>query len=172
MGADADHDGRAVMASPIAATDYKASTIQGKQRIYGGKFSNPMGGTPSVSFDEELITYDSATDTVFRNQAGGCQAALTDSAKPLTLRSPVDDAEIPLATFIAKLQAQGQFTNEDFFVTFYSLARRAQLARDAYNAAVKAQAEAQAAYDLEQSEANLAALNAAIAATEAARGDM
>jgi hypothetical protein len=158
--------------NPITATDYKATSIQGKQRVYGGKFSNPMGGVPSVNFDEELITYDSATDTVFRNQAGGCQAALTDPAKPLTLRSPVDDTEIPLATFIAKLQSQGQFTNEDFFVTFYSLARRAQLARDAYNAAVRVQAEAQAVYDLEQSEASFATLNAAIAATEAARGGM
>lgn len=158
--------------NPITATDYKASSIQGKQRIYGGKFANPMGGAPTVSFDEELITYDSATDTVFRNQAGGCQAALTDPAKPLTLRSPVDDAEIPLATFIAKLQAQGAITNEDFLIFFYSLGRRAQLARDAYNAAVKAQAAAQIAYDADQSEANLAALNAAITTTEAARGDM
>lgn len=160
------------MANPIAATDYKAPAIQGKQRVYGGKFSNPMGGVPSVNFDEELITYDSATDTVFRNQAGGCQAALTDPAKPLTLRSPADDVEIPLATFISKLQAQGQFTNEDFFITFYSLARRAQLARDAYNAAARAQAEAQVVYDATPSEGNLAVLNAAIAATEAARGAM
>ena len=160
------------MANPIATTDYKASTIQGKQRVYGGKFSNPMGGVPSVNFDEELIAYDSGADAVYRNQAGGCQAALTDPAKPLTLRSPADDAEIPLATFIAKLQAQGQFTNEDFFVTFYSLARRAQLARDAYNAAVKVQAEAQIAYDADTSEASFATLNAAIAATEAARGEM
>lgn len=172
MGADADHDGRAVMLNPIAATDYKASTIQGKQRVYGGKFSNPMGGVPSVNFDEELITYDSGADAVYRNQAGGCQAALTDPAKPLTLRSPEDDAEIPLSEFIAKLQAQGRFTNEDFFITVYSLARRAQLARDAYVLALRAQSEAQAAYDLEQSEANLAALNAAIAATEVARGEM
>ena len=160
------------MASPITTTDYKAATIQGKQRIYGGKFANPMGGTPSVSFDEELITYDSATDTVFRNQAGDCQAALTDPAKPLTLRSPVDDTEIPLTAFITKLQGQGQFTNEAFFICFYSLGRRAQLARDAYNAAVRSQSEAQAAYDSDTSEANLAALNAAIAATEAARGEM
>ena len=158
--------------NPITNTDYKANAIGGKQRIYGGKFSNPMGGTPSVNFDEELITYDSITDAIYRNQTGGCQAALTDPAKPLTLRSPVDDAEIPLATFIAKLQGQGQFTNEDFFICFYSLGRRAQLARDAYNAAVKAQAEAQAVYDADTSEANLAALNAAIAVAEAARGEM
>ena len=160
------------MASPVTTTDYKAASIQGKQRIYGGKFSNPMGGTPSVSFDEELITYDSTTDTVFRNQAGGCQATLPDATKPLTLRSPADDTEIPLATFVAKIQGQGVVTNEDFYIFFYSLGRRAQLARDAYNAAVKAQAEAQAAYDLEQSEVGLATLNAAIAATEAARGEM
>ena len=160
------------MANPITATDYKASSIQGKQRIYGGKFSNPMGGTPSVNFDEELITYDSITDATYRNQTGGCQASLTDATKPLTLRSPADDAEIPLAAFIAKLQGQGQFTNEDFFIAFYSLARRAQLARDAYNSAVRAQSEAQAVYDADPSEANLAALNASIAATEVARGEM
>lgn len=160
------------MTNPITVTDYKTSSIHGKQRIYGGKFSNPMGGTPSVSFDEELITYDSGADAVYRNQAGGCQASLTDPAKPLTLRSPVDDTEIPLATFIAKIQAQGAITNEDFFIAFYSLGRRAQLARDTYNAAVKAQAAAQIAYDADQSGANLAALNAAITTTEAARGDM
>ena len=160
------------MANPITTTDYKASSIQGKQRIYGGKFANPMGGTPSVNFDEELITYDSVSDSVYRNQTGGCQAALTDPAKPLVLRSPTDDTEIPLAAFIAKLQAQGAVTNEDFFTFFYSLGRRAQLARDTYNAAVRAQSEAQVAYDADKSEANLAALNAAIIAVEAARGDM
>lgn len=160
------------MASPVTTTDYKAATIQGKQRIYGGKFANPMGGTPSVSFDEELITYDAVSDTVFRNPAGGCQAALTDAAKPIILRSPVDDTEIPLATFLAKLQAQGQFTNEDFFLVFYSLGRRAQLARDVYVLAQRAQATAQAAYDADTSEANIAVLNTAIAATEAARGEM
>lgn len=160
------------MTNPITVTDYKASTIQGKQRIYGGKFSNPMGGTPSVSFDEELITYDSTSDAVFRNPAGGCQAALTDPAKPLTLRSPADDTEIPLAAFVAKLQGQGVVTNEDFFIAFYSLGRRAQLARDTYNAAVRTQAEAQAVYDADTSEANLAALNAAIAAVDVARGEM
>lgn len=160
------------MANPVTPTDYKASAIQGKQRIYGGKFLNPMGGVPSVNFDEELITYDSGADAVYRNQAGGCQAALNDPAKPLTLRSPVDDTEIPLSAFIAKLQTQGQFTNEDFFIAFYSLGRRTQLARDSYNVAVGVQAEAQAAYDLGQSEANLATLNTAIAATEAARGEM
>ena len=160
------------MANPIAATDYKVSAIQGKQRIYGGKFSNPMGGTPSVSFDEELITYDSITDSTYRNQTGGCQAALNDAAKPLVLRSPADDTEIPLATFITKLQSQGQFTNEDFFICFYSLGRRAQLARDAYNAAVRVRAEAQAVYDADTIEANLAALNAAITAVEVARGEM
>lgn len=160
------------MTNPIAATDYKTSAIQGKQRVYGGRFSNPMGGVPSVNFDEELITYDSATDTVFRNQAGCCQATLTDATKPLTLRSPVDDTEIPLATFVAKLQGQGVFTNEDFFIAFYSLARRAQLARDAVGIAQRAQAEAQAAYATDPSEVNLAALNSAIAATDAVRGEM
>lgn len=160
------------MENPITATDYKASVIQGKQRVYGGKFSNPMGGVASVNFDEELITYDSITGAVYRNQTGGCQATLVDLTKPIVLRSPVDDTEIPLATFVAKLQGQAQFTNEDFFITFYSLARRAQLVRDAYNAAVKAQAEARAACDADPSEANLAALNTAIAAVEVARGEM
>ena len=160
------------MTNPITVTDYKASSIHGKQRIYGGKFSNPMGGTPSVSFDEELITYDGTTDTVFRNQAGGCQATLTDATKPLTLRSPVDDSIIAHSAFISKLQAQGTITNEDFFLMFYSLGRGAQSARDAHIAAQKAQAVAQAAYDADQSEANLAALNSAIAATEAAIGEM
>lgn len=160
------------MENPITATDYKAASIQGKQRIYGGKFSNPMGGVPSVTFDEELITYDSITDAVYRNQTGGCQATLVDLTKPIVLRSPVDDTEIPLATFVAKLQGQAQFTNEDFFITFYSLARRAQLARDAVGIAQRAQAEAQAAYATDPSEVNLAALNSAIAATDAVRGEM
>ena len=160
------------MASPVTPTDYKADSTQGKQRIYGGKFFNPMGGTPSVVLDEQFISYDAVSDKIYVNEAGSCQVALNDPAKPLILRSPVDDTEIPLATFIAKIQTQGAFHNEDFFITFYSLGRRTQLARDAYNAAVKVQAEAQAVYDLEQSEANLAALNAVIAATEAARGDM
>ena len=160
------------MANPIAATDYKASTIQGKQRIYGGKFSNPMGGTPSVSFDEEWVIYDPTTGEIRRSPVVGCQAALTDPTKALPLKSTVDDTEIPLEAFIAKIQAQGKLTPEDFFIYFYRLGRRTQLARDAYNVAARVQAEAQAAYDLEQSEANLAALNSTIAAVEAARGDM
>lgn len=160
------------MASPITSTDYKADSTQGKQRIYGGKFFNPMGGTPSVVLDEQFISYDSVSDKIYVNEAGSCQAALNDPAKPLTLRSPVDDTEIPLSAFLTKLQAQGQFTNEDFFIAFYSLGRRTQLARDAYNAAFKVQAEAQAAYDADTSEANLVVLNTAIADTEAARGEM
>lgn len=160
------------MANPVTTTDYKAASIQGKQRIFGGKFENPMGGIPHVTFDEELITYDAITDTVFRNTTGGCQASLTDSTKELPLRSPVDDAAIDLATFITKLTTQGKVTNEDFFILFYSLGRRSQTARDAYNAAVKAQATAQVAYDASQTPDNLAALNNAIAATTAAIGAM
>lgn len=160
------------MSNPITATDYKAASTQGKQRIYGGKFSNPMGGTPSVNFDEELITYDAITDAIYRNQTGGCQASLIDPTKEIVLRSPVDDSVIPMETFAAKIQVQGKFTNEDFFIAFYSLGRRAQLARDAYLLAQRAQAEAKATYDADQNEANLTTLNAAIAATEAARGEM
>lgn len=160
------------MSNPITATDYKAASTQGKQRIYGGKFSNPMGGIPSVNFDEELIIYDAVADAVYRNQTGGCQASLIDPTKEITLRSPVDDSVIPIETFVAKLQGQGVVTNEDFYVFFYSLGRRAQLARDAYVTAQRAQEEAQVTYDKDQSEVNLATLNAAIAVTEAARGEM
>ena len=39
------------MDNPITPSDYKATSIQGKQRISGGKFSNPMGGQPSVDFE-------------------------------------------------------------------------------------------------------------------------
>lgn len=133
--------------NPITPTDYKAAAISGKQRIYGGTFSNPMGGTPSVDFDEELITYDSIADLIIRNKTGGCQASLTDITKPIVLRSPVDDTVIPLAAFIAKIQAQGVITNEDFFIVFYSLGRRTQLARDICRTAIRAQASAQEVYN-------------------------
>lgn len=160
------------MSSPIVSTDYKASTTQGKQRIYAGKFSNPMGGIPSVYFDEEFITYDTVTDKVYTNQAGNCSAALSNASRELVLRNPVDDTVISIESFITKLTSQGKFTDEDFFIAFYSLGRRAQLARDTFIVAQRAQIEAQSAYDVDPSEVNLAALNSAIAATEAARGEM
>lgn len=160
------------MANQVTATDYKAASIQGKQRICSGKFINPMGGTPSVHFDEEKIIYDAVDETTTTIPGGNCQVSLTNAVRELPLRSPVDDTMITVTDFIAKLQTQGNIRDEDFFTIFYSLGRRTQLARDTYNAAVKAQAIAQAAYDTDPSEANLAAMNTAIAATEAARGEM
>lgn len=160
------------MSNPITATDYKSSSSANKQRISGGKFGNPMGGTPWVDMDEDFVSYDSVEDKVFVNKAGSCKVTLDKPLRMFSLKSPVDDSDIPFADFIAMLQGQGSFTDKDFFTIFYSLGRRTQALRDAYVVAVRAQAAAQAAYDLEQSEANLAALNSAIAATETARGEM
>lgn len=124
------------MTTPISPTDYKSTSIQGKQRIFGGKFDNPMGGVPSVSFDEELIVYDATSDTTYRNPAGNCSTSLMDPAQELPLRSPEDDSSIDINVFIAKLQAQGKFTDEDFYIAFYSLGRRAQIQRDAVQVVV------------------------------------
>lgn len=115
--------------NPISATDYKANDIKGKQRIYGGKFFNPLDGIPSIMFEEELITYDSATDTVFRNAVGSCQTELVDPAKELTLRNPIDDSAIGTATYA------------DVMVMLYSLGRQVQLERDAALLAQQQQAQ-------------------------------
>lgn len=103
----------------IDPTDYKAQQISGKQRVYGGSFTNELGATPAIVFNEELITLDGVTGAVYRNQVGSCVATLTDPAKPLTLRSPVDDSVI------------GQATYQDVMVMLYSLGRQTQLERDA-----------------------------------------
>ena len=160
------------MASPVTSTDYKSSSSDNKQRISGGKFGNPMGGTPWIEMDEDFVSYDSVEDKVFVNKAGSCKVALDTPLRSFSLKSPTDDSDISFADFIAMLQSQGSFMDKDFFTIFYSLGRRTQVLRDAYVLALRAQAEAQAVYDLEQSEASFATLNAAIAATEAARGEM
>lgn len=103
----------------VEVTDYKADKIKGKQRIYGGKFGNELGGTPWMSFDEELVTVDESTGTVFRNQVGSCMVQLTEPAKVLTLRNPLDDSVIGTASYM------------DVMVMLYSLGRQTQVERDA-----------------------------------------
>lgn len=103
----------------IEPTDYKADKIKGKQRVYGGSFSNELEGIPSVVFNEELITHDAVSGRVFHNQTGSVAVSLTDPATPLTLRNPVDDSVI------------GAVTYQDVFVMLYSLGRQAQIERDA-----------------------------------------
>lgn len=78
------------MANPITATDYKAETTQCKQRIYGGKFFNPMGGTPSVVLDEQFISYDAVSDKIYVSEAGSCQAALEQRLATLQNNEQVD----------------------------------------------------------------------------------
>lgn len=102
----------------IESTDYKADKIKGKQRIHGGKFGNELGGTPWMSFDEELVTVDETNGAVFRNQVGSCMVQLTDPAKTLTLRNPLDDSVIGTASYM------------DVMVMLYSLGRQTQVERD------------------------------------------
>lgn len=102
----------------IEPTDYKAAQITGKQRVFGGTFSNELGGIPSIVFNEELITLDGTTGAVYRNQTGSCAASLTDPAKPLALRNPLDDSVVGTATYM------------DVMVMIYSLGRQTQIERD------------------------------------------
>lgn len=102
----------------IAPTDYKTNQITGKQRVFCGTFSNRLEGVPSIVFHEELITLDATTGTVYSNQTGSCTASLTDPAKPLTMRSPLDDSVIGNATYM------------DVMVMIYSLGRQTQIERD------------------------------------------
>lgn len=106
------------MSTIIAPTDYKASAIQGKQRIHGGKFGNALDQIQWISFDEELITLDNTTGEIYRNPAGSCQTSLTDPAKPLTLRNPLDDSIIGTSTY------------QDVMILLYSLGRQTQIERD------------------------------------------
>lgn len=114
----------------IEPTDYKAGQIKGKQRIYAFSGTNALDQIPSIVFDEELITLDQVTGRVFRNQTGSVAVSLSEPAKALPLKSPVNDTGITLEQFVAKLTAQGGLIYEDVMIVMYSLGRNVQIERD------------------------------------------
>lgn len=115
----------------ITSTDYKSQDIQGKQRSHKGSYTNPLDGVPSEVFDEELITYDPIAERVIHNEVGSCALSLTEPAKLLPILNPTDDSIIPIEMFIGKLQAQGGFSHEDYFMVRYSMYRQTANERDA-----------------------------------------
>lgn len=84
--------------SIIETTDYKADKIKGKQRACGGKFGNALGQTPWMSFEEEIITEDAVTGSVYHIPVGGISVPMDDPSKILTLRNPLDDSIIGEST--------------------------------------------------------------------------
>ena len=102
----------------IESTDYKATQIQGKQRICSFRGGNAIGEIPWIAFDEELITHDASNGNIYRNAVGGCTTSLTDPAKVLTLRNPLDDSVVGASTY------------QQVMVLLYSLGRQTQLERD------------------------------------------
>lgn len=103
----------------IEPTEYKTATTPSKQRICSFSGSNELGGIPSITFNEELVTHDTILDRVYHTPVGSCSTALTDPAKVLTKRNPVDDSII------------GEGTYMDAMVLIYSLGRQTQIERDA-----------------------------------------
>lgn len=104
--------------SIVSPTDYKAASIKGKQRSFGGRFGNEYGQVPWVTFDEEILVEDESTGRTFRQNVGSVTVALTDPEKVIELRNPLTDEVI------------GQVTAQDCFVMMYSLGRQAQNDRD------------------------------------------
>jgi hypothetical protein len=142
----------------ILDTEYKTSTTKSKQRVFGGRFGNEFNGIPWITMDEEVITEDSVSGTIYHNQCGSVTAQLIDPTKTLTLRNPLDDSAIGSATY------------GDVMVMIYSLGRQLQLDRDVLVAAQKTVADAQAAYSADNSPENLTALEAAQAALATLQG--
>lgn len=98
--------------------------VNGYPRSNGGKFSNPKGGIPSITFDRELLCDFGGEQ--FTRQIESITVDMSDPAKLLPLLSPVDDSPIPIEAFIAKLQAQGGATYEDLYILQYSLYQQAE----------------------------------------------
>lgn len=113
----------------IEPTEYKTATTPSKQRICSFNGTNELGGIPSITFNEEMVTHDTILDRVYHTPVGSCATALIDPAKVLTLRSPIDDSVIGSATYM------------DVLVTMYSLGRQTQIERDEALAAAKLAAE-------------------------------
>lgn len=109
--------------SIVSPTDYKAASIKGKQRSFGGRFGNEYGQAPWVTFDEEILIEDESTGRTFRQNVGSITVVLTDPEKVIELRNPLTDEVI------------GTVTAQDCFVMMYSLGRQAQNDRDAAAAA-------------------------------------
>lgn len=114
----------------IEPTEYKATTTTNKQRIHAFKGLHPLGGIPSIIWDESFLSYDSIADRLIVNEVGSVATSMTDPAKPLALRNTSDDTILPIELFIAKLTAQGGAVYEDVFIFLYSLGRQAQIERD------------------------------------------
>lgn len=114
----------------IEPTEYKTAETKSKQRINSFSGTNKLGGIPGIVFNEELVTHDPIADRTIKTPVGSCAVSLTDPAKPLTLRNPLDDTIIPIEAFIAKLTAQGGVVYEDEFILIYSLGRQTQIERD------------------------------------------
>lgn len=102
----------------IEPTEYKTETTKSKQRINSFAGTNELGGLPGIVFNEEFVTYDPIADRTIKTPVGSCAVSLTDPAKPLTLRNPLDDTVIGAGTY------------QDVFVLLYSLGRQTQIERD------------------------------------------
>jgi len=139
----------------ILETEYKTATTKSKQRVFGGRFGNEFNGIPWITMDEEVITEDSISGTIYHNPCGAVSAQLIDPTKSLTLRNPLDDSVLATATY------------GDVMVMIYSLGRQLQLDRDVLVMAQKAAVGAQIAYDADPTVANLEDLQAAQAALAA-----
>ena len=140
----------------ISPTDYKTANIAGKERVNGFSGSNPLNGLPTMTFSKEYVTHDKIMDKLMTNASGSCAVDTSDMTKVIPRRN-ILDGSLTGATF----------TLQEALEILFSLGWQTM-----YEADIKAledrKAIAQAAYDADPSQANLDALNAAIAAVEAA----
>lgn len=109
--------------------NYKEDKVSGYQRCYGGTFSNPKDGTPSITFNEEV--HIDVDGQMFSRQLGSISVELIDPNKPLLLINPVDNTPISVEMFLGKIQAQNAVIYEDMFIYLYSLYHQVAIERDA-----------------------------------------
>lgn len=101
--------------------DYKETTTLAKewQRCRTVTISNPLGGTPAISFEEERLIQMS--DGVARRSATGCGLKFTPAAT------------FPLLDPSTNLPVGASMTHADLYVALYSLYMQTAVERDAAN---------------------------------------
>ena len=99
--------------------DYKESILSGTewQRCNVVVVTNPLSGTPKISFEEERVV--SVGGRVIKEGIGGCQKAFTPAAA------------FPLLDPSTNLPVGASMTHADLYVALYSLYMQTALERDA-----------------------------------------
>lgn len=99
--------------------DYKESVLNGTewQRCNVVVVTNPLGGNPKISFDEERVV--SVGGRIIKEGVGGCQKAFNPNGS------------FPLLDTATNLPTGATMSHTDLYVALYSLYMQTAAERDA-----------------------------------------